>query len=365
MIYSQENIKVGILNHTSITCLKLHSHKSIAFYNAEGKQFTKISRNDNLIVSLENEKLRIVKNNSSLGLFDTIFCKDSSLINISLNKTEQQHPYYASFKIFPSGKDIRIINILPLEKYIVGVVAAESGYRATDEYYKVQAIIARTYALFNKNKHHKEKFDICNGTHCQVYHGVIKNKKIEKNVLATRNMVVVDSAEQLIAATYHSNSGGQTMNAIDVWGVDYPYLKSVKDDFSLNYKYVDWEKTIDSADWISYFIKYGSLDPSDSQLVNRLMNFRQTERLALIDSTLIIPLTQIRKDFKLKSTFFSIKKDGRKAILQGKGFGHGVGLSQIGAMEMAKIGFTCEEIIHFYYHHVLIKDYHKIKIENQ
>lgn len=357
---AQEIIHIGVFHMKNTNDLVIESQAKLQVSNYKKLPVTSIAENDFLKIKVETGKLRMEKNNASLGLFDTIYIKpDSTLISFKVNGQKQKHPFCGSFKIYVSRNYLKVINSISLEKYIIGVVAAESGYRATDEYYKVQAIIARTYALFNKGKHKKDGFDLCDNTDCQVYHGVIENNKIEKSVIATKSLVVTDSLGQIIAATYHSNSGGQTMDAEDVWGVDFPYLKSVEDKFSLNYKYVEWEKSIDSAEWIDYFDRYEPLHKIDSTSIAGLLNFKQLTRKPYIEDSLKVPLTKVRSDFGLKSTFFSVLHDGEKIILKGKGFGHGVGLSQIGAMEMAKIGFTYEEIIGYYYHNVSIKDCHE------
>ena len=71
-------------------------------------------------------------------------------------------------------------------------------------------------------------------------------------------------------------------------------------------------------------------------------------------------LTRIRDDWNLKSTFFSINADGSTLILKGKGFGHGVGLCQEGAIEMARVGYTCPDILHFYFRNVRVAYYKDI-----
>ena len=93
------------------------------------------------------------------------------------------------------------------------------------------------------------------------------------------------------------------------------------------------------------------------EAVNAACNFNQEIRHKyLIDWVYQIPLTEIRKDWKLKSTYFSIFDNGESLIFKGKGFGHGVGLSQEGAMRMIEIGYDFLEVLRFYYTDVHLID---------
>ena len=111
---------------------------------------------------------------------------------------------------------------------------AEAGKGHWLEYYKLQSVSCRTYALANKRRHAGEGFEVCDATHCQVFHGRNKQDSIRLAVALTRDLVVVDSDIRLIHATFHSNCGGETMNAEDVWSKSEPYLISTIDTFCLH-----------------------------------------------------------------------------------------------------------------------------------
>ena len=97
-----------------------------------------------------------------------------------------------------------------------------------------------------------------------------------------------------------------------------------------------------------------------------LFEFEQENRKAFyIHPSLGIPLRDLRKKFRLKSTYFSSRLEGNKIVLTGRGFGHGVGLCQEGAMNMAKLGYDYTQIARFYFHEVKIIDYYKNQFFDQ
>jgi stage II sporulation protein D len=180
---------------------------------------------------------------------------------------------------------------------------------------------------------------------------------IIKSVFETKNKIVVDENLNLIEAAFHSNSGGQTLNSEDVWGSKLSYLRSVNDSFSLKMPNAKWERKIAKEDWISYLkIKHNyPVDDEDAKLL--AFNFKQDTRKSFLESNNVkVPLKIVRADFQLKSTYFSIIPKGDSLIFKGKGFGHGVGMCQEGAMRMAKLGYTYLDILNFYYQNTQLID---------
>ena len=138
---------------------------------------------------------------------------------------------------------LKLVNRVDLDKYVAGVVESEVGKKRTLEFYKVQSIICRTYALSNSRRHEDESFQLCDRVHCQVYWGKCKSNNssnIQKAVLSTNGIVVIDREKELITASFHSNCGGQTVNSEDVWMLSKPYLRSIKDPFCTNQFYARW-----------------------------------------------------------------------------------------------------------------------------
>ena len=123
----------------------------------------------------------------------------------------------------------------------------------TSEFYKAQAVLCRTFALKQIQRHATEGFGLCDGTHCQSYKGRSNlNPEILEAVLATTGVIAADFNYKLIDAAYHSNSGGQTQRASDVWLSDADYLQAVVDPYSLHQAHAKWQDTISFADWKDY-----------------------------------------------------------------------------------------------------------------
>jgi len=256
---------------------------------------------------------------------------------------------------------IKCINEIELDNYIAGVVQAESGKRSYQEFYKVQAILARTFALSHIQKHATEGFSLCDHTHCQVYFGKSMEFEILKAVLETKNSVVVDDNLNLIEAAFHSNSGGETANSEDVWGSKLPYLRSVKDSFSVRMPNAKWERKMAKEDWLSYLQLKHNYPIQDSNARWLAITFKQDSRKLYLEANNIkVPLKSVRTDLQLKSTFFTIIPFGDSLIFKGRGFGHGVGMCQEGAMRMAKLGYKHQEIINFYYQKTQLIDLRKL-----
>ena len=252
---------------------------------------------------------------------------------------------------------IQLVNVLNLESYVPGVIEAEGGSKHGLEYYKVQAIISRTYASSNRRRHEAEGFHLCDATHCQVYHGIPRHEPLTKVATQeTEDIVIVDSTIDLITAAFHSNCGGHTINAEDAWSKPLSYCVGRPDTFCLVMPNSNWEKSVSASSWNSY-IREKSKSKEDSLLAGTTSYFPVNRQYYFADSSLKIPNKVIRHDFKLKSAYFTVHQDADKVTFIGQGFGHGVGLCQEGAIRMARLGFRYDDIIHFYY-----KDVHLVPL---
>jgi stage II sporulation protein D len=263
--------------------------------------------------------------------------------------------------ILSDKKQLLLINDVDTEKYIAAVVECESGKNVNIEYYKLQAILCRTYLLAHLNRHIQEGYEICDDVHCQAY----LNRATEKNatlaVADTKGLVVVDNDLNLITAAFHSNCGGQTCNSQDVWAVSTSYLKSVKDTFCLNELNAKWQRTISLNEWNNYLqLKHKSIFNDTLKLIGATPFEQANGRpIYFIDKNLKIPLKNIRADFKLKSAYFSIVQVGDSIQFNGRGYGHGVGLCQQGAIRMSNLKYPYKDIIELYY-----KDVHVVNVSS-
>jgi stage II sporulation protein D len=251
------------------------------------------------------------------------------------------------------GGIINLINQLDLEGYIAGTVEAEGGWKAHSEYYKAQAVLIRTFAIKNFNRHGSEGFNLCDTEHCQAYKGKSRmNREIHLATKETAGEVLTDLHDQMVITPYHSNCGGQTADALLVWQQPLPHLHPVNDPFCGNARNARWEVVKSRKEWIEFVERMG-YDKKENQQASFSYN-PQSRVKFFVSGNIKIPATTIRKELGLKSAWFSMTAGPDSVVIQGRGFGHGVGLCQEGAMEMAERGFVYVDILHFYFNHVLI-----------
>jgi stage II sporulation protein D len=203
-----------------------------------------------------------------------------------------------------------------------------------------------------------EGYEVCDDVHCQAYLSRSNEEIIVKSVVDTKGLVVVDNDLNLITAAFHSNCGGETCNSQDVWAMPTTYLKSVKDTFCIHKSQAHWQRIISVDDWKSYLQLKHKNSNSDNKKLAEGTSFSQATGRAIYytDKNIKIPLKAIRADFKLKSTYFSIRQDGNYIVFDGKGYGHGVGLCQEGAMNMCGLKYTYKDVLHYYYKDVNLVD---------
>lgn len=262
--------------------------------------------------------------------------------------------YSGDLKCTPDLGSIILINTCEFETYIAGVVRAEGGSGKNIEYFKSQAVIARTYMYKYLDKHLTDGYNVCDNTHCQAFNGLSTDTIIKRAALETRNLVILDQDSNLIISAFHSNCGGETSSSEDVWLTGQPYLKRVVDPYCLTSRNAVWEKSMSLISWVEWMRKSGYNGKTPDPVS---FSFIQKSRLAdYRTGSFTIPLKTIRTEMNLRSTFFSVVAVGDSVFLKGRGYGHGVGLCQEGAMEMAVKGFDYRQIIDFYYFGVLISD---------
>jgi len=311
------------------------------------------------LLDIVNDSISVRSLTGSLGSY-----KHLELVGVGKNNYFRIKPVDPDFKprdydddlhISLNEKKYRLINRVDLEKYIEGVVQSEGGTKSPIEYYKCQAVICRTYALENLFRHSTEGFNLCDDVHCQAYHTkCLLSDDIVKATLETKGLIIVDTTLSLITATFHSNCGGETVGSEYVWLQPRSYLKPVKDPFCKSGRSAYWTKTITLSKWETYLKNHGISTDVGTYNLNDY-TFNQPNRLSHYSyNGKTIPLKTIRQDFRLRSSFFEIKQEGNDIKFIGKGYGHGVGLCQEGAMEMAKQGYSYQQIIKFYYKNIFV-----------
>jgi stage II sporulation protein D len=360
-----EMINIGILHQTKVTSFIFSPQfGSYTIYTENGK-LAEIANDEIIQLNYNNGEIVIKSLDQDYGSFKKVRFIGTAWENsfkIKTNIPAGKIKFYDDnllVKVHSYDNYFQLINNINIDNYVGGVVESEVGRGPPPEYFKLQAIICRTYALKNIDRHQTEGFSLCDKVHCQAYNSKPKSALIKDAAIETKGVVIVDSDINLITATFYSNCGGQTANSEEVWRQSLYYLKSVRDTFCLQENNAVWTKKIPKTDWANYLSskhKYPQEELDHECSLEYFQNFREQH---FEKQNVKIPLVDIRSDWNLKSAQFDVIPNGDEVILKGKGFGHGVGLCQEGAMRMAKMGYSYAEILHFYY-----KDVHMINLES-
>lgn len=366
LIAQAHTITVGLLNKELIKDAKITIKQGeyyVTIGSGEGLDtlFT-IKKGQEIHLETSSKKIKVNYKNHLTFLKDIQFRSadlNGSFEVVVNNNLKKKASYLGNLHVKNKPNELLLINKIDLEDYVAGVVEAEAGYDLPSEYYKLQAILVRTYVLKNLNKHQSEGFDVCNQVHCQAYHHKVTRLDINKAVKETKELIVVDENLQLIHTLYHSNCGGETCNSEDVWVEALPYLRSVVDTFCLRTKTFTWtieipkEKAYKKLNWEKFI--------TDSLSDEFIKICQDTSRIVLknVNSTRV---TKLRSALNLKSTYFSVEEQNDTLYIYGKGYGHGVGLCQNGGIEMANRVYGHEDILKFYYQNVFIVNLNSIGV---
>lgn len=248
-----------------------------------------------------------------------------------------------------NGK-LLVVNELPLEQYLVGVINSEISSTWPMESIKTQAVIARTFAVAKKRERLKSYYHLESTVMDQAYDGSDQeDSRASRGVVETEGEVLVYNGS-IIQAFYHANSGGRTEASQNVWSVSLPYLQGVECQYGLTSTTSSWEQNLPLTRIESALKVYGISDIKVGPRNNR--GRLKTVLLVTEQGNISLPATKFRMAIGstvIKSTNFSVRVDGNTALFNGSGYGHGVGLCQYGAKQRALDGFSYKEILSYYY----------------
>jgi stage II sporulation protein D len=254
---------------------------------------------------------------------------------------------------------------LPLEEYLVGVLAAESSVEDEIEALKAQAVVSRAFALKNLGRHAREGYDFCSTTHCQRFRfpraKVAIKGAARRAVEETAGVVMSDPLGNIVDAYFHAACGGMTANIETLWGAPAPsYLRGVRDDFCATMPHRRWAQKI-PANQLAKALQGDERTNVGARLVSITVARRDATGRA---EALTIEGARRRLvrgwDFKLivgralgwqmiKSSRFEVSRVGDDFIFRGSGFGHGLGLCQEGAHVAARRGMGYRQILNHYF----------------
>jgi stage II sporulation protein D len=254
----------------------------------------------------------------------------------------------ADLRVRVLGADGRV-RAVPLEPYVERSVAAEAYGSWPLEALKAQAVVARSYALHEKNRNAAQRHDVDSSILTQRYAETRIPARVRAAARATRGQYLSFDGRPILAA-FHASSGGRTASAMEVWGREVPYLRSVDspDDAAPDYF---WSYEIGAEDLLAALREAGL--PADggggARVLARSPSGR-VERLA-IGSALLSgrDLRQVLGGRAIRSARFELRSEPGVIRFLGSGAGHGVGMCQWGARQLALQGRTYKQILAHYY----------------
>ena len=325
-------------------------------------------------VGRESKMLATKKNFSfsTAGLKNPLWLQCREPVTVIRGANEAQFSYsgilYIHKVIKPGGAELEVINQVSLKDYLLGVVPSEVYPKWPEEALKTQAVAARTYAVFHLGQVRAKKkarlWDVDDTIAFQAYTGVtLRSKRTDAAVMSTLGQILTHDAD-VIQAYYHADSGGQTEDAINVWNQDIPYVQGRKETFATEQGSSYWQKEISKKELARGLRRMGYLqaDEKIEKIAVPVAGRTDSGRVRVVSLRLggdqhrnITVEVFKRASIRLPSTLFAFKRnppdsDADKILIEGYGFGHGVGMSQQGAALLAEEkGWNYTQILRYYY----------------
>lgn len=260
--------------------------------------------------------------------------------------------YRGRVLLTPTQGGLAAINYVDLEEYLYSVLGGEMPSSWPAQALQAQAVAARSYALFQRQQSGNSLFDLGTSTSWQVYRGLETEAPSTRSAVeATRGQVLTYNG-QIIQAVFHSSSGGHTENVEDVWVQPLPYLRGVQD-YDAGAPVFEWSVALSMQDFDRRIPGVGTLIsavPEETTPLGRVVSMRFQGN----GGTRVLKGSDIRSALGLKSTLFNISVSGNTVYVTGRGFGHGIGLSQWGAHNLAAQGYSYQQILSHYYQGVVL-----------
>lgn len=343
----------------------------------------KISANGNSIVLLGDKNQYISSSDNIVGINGALYRDFASIYN--------------------DGQKIIAINEVGMDNYLKGVIAKEMPSTAHIEALKAQAIASRNFAISNINKYIKNGYNLDNTTASQVYGGLSAETPNTNLAVELTSGELMYYGNEVVAGYFHASSGGKTESSENIWNITKPYLIGVNDHYSLGNSYDNWtvmmsavemrlqlqKNAIDVGEILSITPQYSSNGRIVELTINgakSLYTLKKDRIRTVLGSNKIrstyftisslngnyIPYSLQENQFSQSNNLNSLYKNlaliidsqkmsysnsvsGTNFVINGKGYGHGVGMSQYGAMQMAKEGYKYDEILKHYFRGVEIR----------
>ena len=359
-VAERPQVRVRLIKKTDQ--LDIHSQGTITVTSISGQQLfrgagsvTLRSAAGNIMVGSAKQQAREVRITSTAPLT----LKQKSVRCGGKKSPNKAGRYRGDLQVFLHGGKLRAVNELDIEHYLYGVVPAEVPASWPLEALKTQAIAARTYALYQTKHRQNWRYDLVDSDGDQVYKGIAcESKKSTKAVQDTRGAILMHR-QRPILAMYSANTGHHSASVQHVFSKPLAYLVGVSDPYSPTQPMGQWTRTHQEKEIRRKLANIGLRFDSIRELrpVDVTPSGRVT-KIAVVHnkgSRVIRARTTLRRVLNLPEVLLKISRKDHSFTFEGSGFGHGVGYSQWGAKAMAADGKSAQDILHFYYRNVTLK----------
>jgi stage II sporulation protein D len=267
----------------------------------------------------------------------------------------RQYPHRITFG--PDERTLLVVNTVPLDPYVAGVVAHEYGLDDV-EGTEAMTIVARTYALRMRERYADRAYDVTDHTGDQLYWGVGEvSQRLHRAAEATSGLVLTHRGS-LVEAVYSSSNGGHGASNEDVWAsAPLAYLRGRPDRFDGVERPNEWHQSLDRERVLSALSNAAGRavtgwtinERSPDGRVKTVTLLHDSHKSTLSGTRFRAAITAQLGAHALRSTLFDARRSGNVYVFEGRGYGHGVGMSQWGAHAMARQGHSAREILAFYY----------------
>jgi stage II sporulation protein D len=255
--------------------------------------------------------------------------------------------YRGKTKLAIADGGIAAVNSVDLEAYLYSVVGAEMSPSWPTEALKAQAVAARSYVIYQRNKRGNSVYDVGDDTYWQVYNGMEKEAESTIAAVSATQNQVLSYGNEAIEAVFHSSSGGHTEDVENIWQEARPYLRGVPD-YDRDAPVYQWTETFSQGELSTLIDGVGtvlSMTPTRTTPHGRII----VMSVAGDAGTRSIDGEDLRSALNLRSTLFVVSGSGSTFTVSGRGFGHGIGMSQWGAYALAEQGYNYRQILAHYY----------------
>ncbi|PJZ77857.1 SpoIID/LytB domain-containing protein [Leptospira neocaledonica] len=356
-------IKIGILSKYSPDTVRIITKNSRIQYSGKNS----LEKDKTILIRAEEDQIRIIDGTRNSRAEHILF--SGGEYELEVPKDQSPKKYRGDLEISSSKGKLKLILIVPLEEYVLIGMISEFGnllYPKNEkipnanwkqEYTIAALAMIRSYALANLGRHSKEGHDLCDLTHCLQFSGKLKKENI--NFSPSKKIILQDKGGKVLETFFHSTCGGNLSSPSVLWKnfKNPQYYRSGPDTKGgevqcKNSPYFSWETFISKEEIESALEtkQITELEPKYSESRITSLEYKDYSGKKNIQASEF--LSKIGKSLgwnKTKSNDFKIETSARGFYLKGKGFGHGIGLCQYGAREMAFRGAKSEEILQFYF----------------